>query len=238
MPAKKPWPPETIARLRAAWESGVSATRIGAELGFTKNAIIGKARREGLSPRDTRFAAELAVKVETEQDRDTIRQLRPTHSVSHIKAVTGIGWRRLLRVAESLGLPPKASVIIERNKASPRHGAKVSGARVRTSRSKRAAKTLAVPLSASGGRTVCPTSGLTLPGVAPETLQQRRVFSGKQCKMVVSGDDEPLRFCDQPVIASAKGQHCASPYCLEHYAAAYIGTNKDMGEPNKLRWRA
>lgn len=238
MPAKKPWPPETIARLREAWASGVSATRIGAMLGYTKNAIIGKARREGLSPRDTRFAAELAVKVETEEDRNTIRRLWATHSVSHIKAVTGIGWRRLLRVAESLGLPPKATVIIDRNRASPPRGAVVSGARVRTSRSKRAAKTSAAPPSARGGRTVCPTSEPTLPGVALETLMQRRVFSGKQCKMVVSGDDEPLRFCDQPVIASAKGQHCASPYCLKHYAAAYIGTNKDLGEPNKLRWRA
>ena len=238
MPAKKPWPPETIARLRAAWESGVSATRIGAELGFTKNAIIGKARREGLSPRDTRFAAELAVKVETEQDRDTIRRLWATHSVSHIKAVTGIGWRRLLRVADSLGLPPKATVIIERNKASPRHGAKVSGAQIRTSRSKRAAKTSAVPPAARGGRTVCPTSEPSLPGVAPEMLMQRRVFSEKLCKAVIGGERRAVQFCDQPVIASAKGQHCASPYCLEHYAAAYIGTNKDMGEPNKLRWRA
>ena len=235
MPAKKPWPPETIARLRAAWESGVSATRIGAELGFTKNAIIGKARREGLSPRDTRFAAELAVKVETEQDRDTIRRLWATHSVSHIKAVTGIGWRRLLRVADSLGLPPKATVIIERNKASPRHGAKVSGAQIRTSRSKRAARTSAAPPSAPGGRTVCPTSEPTLPGVAPETLMQRRVFSERQCKAPI-GQRREFRFCDAPVIENAKG--CASPYCLEHYAAFYIGTNKDLGEPNKLRWRA
>ena len=238
MPAKKPWPPETIARLRELWNADISATRIGAELGFTKNAIIGKARREGLPPRDTRFAAELAVKVETEQDRDTIRRLWPTHSVSHIKAVTGIGWRRLLRVAESLGLPSKATVIIERNKASPRHGAKVSGARVRTSRSKRAARTSAAPPSARGGRASFPPPASDLPGVAPDTLQQRRVFSEKLCKAVIGGERRAVQFCDHPVIASAKGQHCASPYCLKHYAAAYIGTNKDLGEPNKLRWRA
>ena len=238
MPAKKPWPPETIARLRAAWESGISATRIGAELGFTKNAIIGKARREGLSPRDTRFAAELAVKVETEQDRETIRRLWPTHSVSHIKTVTGIGWRRLLRVAESLGLPSKATVIIDRNRASPPRGAVVSGARVRTSRSKRAARTSAAPPSARGGRASLPPPAPDLPGVAPDTLMQRRVFSGTQCKAVIGGERRAVQFCDQPVIASAKGQHCASPYCLKHYAAAYIGTNKDLGEPNKLRWRA
>ena len=237
MPAKKPWPPETIARLRAAWETGVSATRIGAELGFTKNAIIGKAQREGLSPRDTRFAAELAVKIETEQDRDTIRRLWPTHSVSHIKAVTGIGWRRLLRVAESLGLPPKATVIIQRNRDSPPRGAGVSGAQIRTSRSKRAAKTSAAPPSARGGRAFFPPPAPDLPGVAPETLSQRRVFSERQCKAVIGGERRAVQFCGQPVIASAKGQHCASPYCLQHYAAAYIGTNRDMGEPNKMRFR-
>jgi len=66
-------------------------------------------------------------------------------------------------------------------------------------------------------------------------LQQRRVFSGKQCKAPLGGRGE-FRFCDAPVIENAKG--CASPYCLAHYAAFYIGTNKDMGEPNKLRWRA
>ena len=37
------------------------------------------------------------------------------------------------------------------------------------------------------------------------------------------------------MIENAKG--CASPYCLEHYAMFYIGTNKDLGKPNKLRWR-
>ena len=67
---------------------------------------------------------------------------------------------------------------------------------------------------------------------------QRRVFSGTQCKAVIGGARGAVRFCEQSVIASAKGQHCASPYCLKHYAAAYIGTNKDLGEPNKLRSRA
>jgi len=76
-----------------------------------------------------------------------------------------------------------------------------------------------------------------LPGADPlQALHQRRVFSEKQCKMVVSGDDEPLRFCSEPVIANARGQNCASPYCLAHYRAAYIGTNKDFGNPGPARW--
>jgi hypothetical protein len=238
VPAKKPWTPETIARLHELWNANVSATRIGAELGFTKNAIIGKARREGLSPRDTRFAAEIATKVETEEDRQTIRRLWPTHSVTYIKTVTGIGWRRVMRIAVSLGMPSKATLIIEKNKASPPHGARVSGARSkRTSPVQRAATTSAASSPARGGRVPFPPPGANLPGADPlQALHQRRVFSGKPCKMVVSGDDEPLRFCSEPVIASAKGQHCASPYCLAHYAAAYIGTNKDLGNPGPARW--
>ena len=234
---EKKWPVETIERLREKWASNESARRIGKELGFSKNAIIGKARRLGLPPRDTRFAAEMATKVETEQDRDTIRRLWATHSVSHIKAVTGIGWRRLLRVAESLGLPPKAALIIEKNKASPARGARVSGAQQkRTSPVQRAATTSAAPPSARGGRASFPPPEPDLPGVAPDTLQQRRVFSERQCKAVIGGERRAVQFCDQPVIASAKGQHCASPYCLEHYAAAYIGTNKDLGNPGPARW--
>jgi hypothetical protein len=72
-----------------------------------------------------------------------------------------------------------------------------------------------------------------LPGVAPETLQQRRVFSNRQCKAPLGGRGE-FRFCDAPVIENAKG--CASPYCIEHYAAFYIGTNASMGPPGPARW--
>lgn len=230
----KKWPAETIERLREKWASGMSATRIGKEEGFSKNAIIGKARRLGLPPRDTRFAAEMAIKVETEEDRETIRRLWFTHSVTSIKTATGIGWRRVIRIAKSLGLPPKATLIIEKNKASPARGARVSGARPkRASPAPRAARTSAAPPSARGGRAVCPTPEPNLPGVAPETLQQRRVFSNRQCKAPL-GERGEFRFCDAPVIENAKG--CASPYCLAHYAAFYIGTNKDLGNPAPARW--
>lgn len=231
------WPAETIERLREKWASNESATRIGKELGFSKNAVIGKARRLGLPPRDTRFAAELATKIETEEDGETVRRLWMTHSVAQIKVATKFGWRRIMKIAESLGLPSRAEVIIQQNKVSPSRGAKVSGAQPkRTSPVPRAATTSAVSSPARGGRASLPPPGANLPGVAPETLQQRRVFLGKQCKMVVSGDDEPLLFCSEPVIATAKGPNCASPYCLAHYRAAYIGTNKDFGNPGPARW--
>ena len=238
MPAKKPWTPELIEELREAWASNESATKIGAKLGYSKNAIIGKARRLGLSPRDSRFAADIATKVETQADRDLIASMWAESSLLAISSATGFHFRRIYRIARAMGLKLRGDMIIERNRASPPRGAGVSGAQIRTPRSKRAAKTSAAPPSARGGRASFPPPEPTLPGVAPDTLMQRRVFSGMQCKAVIGGERRAVRFCEQPVIASAKGQHCASPYCLEHYAAAYIGTNKDMGEPNKLRWRA
>lgn len=45
------WSDETIERLRRLWEEGLSSSAIGRQLGYSKNAIIGKARRIGLSGR-------------------------------------------------------------------------------------------------------------------------------------------------------------------------------------------
>lgn len=42
------WPDEKIVRLRSLCDEGLSAKQIGAELGCTRNAIIGKASRLGL----------------------------------------------------------------------------------------------------------------------------------------------------------------------------------------------
>ncbi len=51
------WTPEREAQLRELWNSGLSASRIAAELGgTTRNAVIGKAHRLGLSGRTTRKA--------------------------------------------------------------------------------------------------------------------------------------------------------------------------------------
>ena len=49
------WTPERENQLRELWNAGLSASRIAAELGgTTRNAVIGKAHRLGLSGRTTR----------------------------------------------------------------------------------------------------------------------------------------------------------------------------------------
>jgi hypothetical protein len=225
-----PWTPERDAQLRSLWDAGISGTEIGKRMGITKSAAIGRVHRLKLTPRVSAIAT--IARPWTPQEDATVKRLfGGALNVNQLAEKMDRSVHSLRYRASYLGLVSK--------KGSAEHRARLSGAQPkRTFPVQRAARTSAVPPAARGGRAVCPTSEPALPGVAPETLQQRRVFLGRQCKMVVSGDDEPLRFCDQPVIASAKGQHCASPYCLAHYAAAYIGTNKDLGEPNKLRWRA
>ena len=45
------WPDDLILRLRELWEAGHSTAEIGRRIGYSKNAVIGKARRLGLPGR-------------------------------------------------------------------------------------------------------------------------------------------------------------------------------------------
>ena len=47
------WPDGVVAELRSMWAAGYSASIIGRTLGYTRNAIIGKVYRLGLSGRPT-----------------------------------------------------------------------------------------------------------------------------------------------------------------------------------------
>ena len=229
MPAPSPWTDARDAQLRALWDAGLSGTEIGKHMGITKSAAIGRVHRLKLAPRVSPIAT--ITRPWTEAEDDKLRQLYGgLLNVEQLAEKMDRSLHSLRYRASYLGLVAK--------KSSAEHRARLSGAqRKRTSPVQRAAPTSAASSPARGGRVPFPLSGANLPGADPlQALHQRRVFSGKLCKMVVSGDDEPLRFCDQPVIASAKGQNCASPYCLAHYRAAYIGTNKDLGNPAPARW--
>jgi GcrA cell cycle regulator len=49
-PAHSPWTSERIEQLRNCVASGLSCSQIAAEIGVTRNAVIGKIHRLGLSP--------------------------------------------------------------------------------------------------------------------------------------------------------------------------------------------
>ena len=46
-----PWNDENVSRLRELWDQGLPTAQIGKLLGFTKNAVVGKAHRIGLERR-------------------------------------------------------------------------------------------------------------------------------------------------------------------------------------------
>ena len=46
-----PWNDSNVARLRDLWDQGLPTAQIGKLLGFTKNAVVGKAHRIGLERR-------------------------------------------------------------------------------------------------------------------------------------------------------------------------------------------
>jgi len=233
MAAHKLWTPDMLAELHRLWHARMSASKIGLALGMTKNAIIGKARREGLPARAPSFAADLATKPVTEEQRETIRSLWLTHSVPRIRAITQIGWRRIIAIAADLGLPSRPELIIERNKESARLRDRPSGARPSTTSPRpRAARTRAVSPAARGSRVPFPPPGATLPADVPlPALQHRRVFSAK-CKFPLWGDKEAPthRYCE-----ALPTMGC---YCEAHARLCYIGTVKDAGSPRPLGWRA
>ena len=51
------WTEETVMRLRALWDEGLSTAEIGRRLGMTKNAIVGKAHRLDLPARPSPIRA-------------------------------------------------------------------------------------------------------------------------------------------------------------------------------------
>jgi len=55
------WAEETILRLRALWDEGLSTAEIGRRLGVSKNAVVGKAHRleHGLGGLGDRVAAQI-----------------------------------------------------------------------------------------------------------------------------------------------------------------------------------
>lgn len=56
-----PWTPERDEKLRLLWERGDTCSEIGAQLGTTKSAIAGRARRQKLPPRPSPLKTKPAI---------------------------------------------------------------------------------------------------------------------------------------------------------------------------------
>lgn len=84
IPAPATWTVERVQRLRTLWDSGLSASQVGDDLGITRNAVIGKLGRLGLTGvRSLLLAKQRAAKIEASgqrKPRKTHLKLRMLHA--------------------------------------------------------------------------------------------------------------------------------------------------------------
>jgi len=69
------WTPQTVNALIALWDEGLPTSEIGRRLGITKNAVIGKVHRLGLSKRGSPIKEK--PKEEIDENLVTLAKLRP-----------------------------------------------------------------------------------------------------------------------------------------------------------------
>ena len=65
------WNDENVARLKELWDQGLPTAQIGKLLGFTKNAVVGKAHRIGLERRPSPIRR-IAVKPDRKKARSPV----------------------------------------------------------------------------------------------------------------------------------------------------------------------
>ncbi len=81
------WTDENVHKLRVMWSKGLSARQIGAELGgISRNSVIGKANRMGLSSQKNKKIPHPQAKVEEQNSAKAVRQ--PIHITPHFSQHT------------------------------------------------------------------------------------------------------------------------------------------------------
>lgn len=240
--ANHDWTPASIATLRQLWDDGLSTAEIGRRMGISKNAVIGKAHREGFPKRAACNAYHAKVKPITNQQKQIVRDLWATASFARITQYTGLGEARIKAVARELNLPErdpslarflmanahrKSRAVVARPAARANRELPVSGARAVSPSRPRAATISGV--SSAVERLGASPQAENLPEAVAETPPPR-VFSGTQCCHPM-GD----RTCNEPVRANARG--LKSPYCPEHFALIYAAPPaKSANTPPPAGW--
>lgn len=81
------WPKEKVAKLIALWEAGKTSAQIGAELGTTRNAVLGKLHRLNVKP-GSRAKAPVISAVKTRDERHR-QNSRVNNRIAHYIKSTG-----------------------------------------------------------------------------------------------------------------------------------------------------
>jgi GcrA cell cycle regulator len=227
-----PWTEERDAQLTADWDAGFTTAEIGERMGISKNSVIGRAHRLRLPSRGSPINL-AASQSWTEADDATLRAVyggflttaeigarmgRTTHAISYRAKFLGlVAGRRAKQTRPRASSPARPSA--GRDAISPRQSRPVTISGVSSAVDRRVAS---LPVE-------------NLPEAVAETPPPR-VFSGKECKFPMWGDERPevWRFCDEPVRANLNG--CASPYCAAHYAECYATPGKYPTNPPPATW--
>ena len=104
------WTEEDVALLEEEWPRGTSATKIARMLGdgFTKNAVISKRRRLGLPERPSPIGNNrTGVEVTPEIQSEITRLYRLGETLGTIQQRTGVGKKRISRLARQWGIAQK-----------------------------------------------------------------------------------------------------------------------------------
>ena len=79
--AQSGWTEDRLAKLRELWDKKLSITKIGEELGVSRNAVAGKAHRLGLEKRQSPIKPSLKPKTQKNEWDETLRGPMPLRLV-------------------------------------------------------------------------------------------------------------------------------------------------------------
>lgn len=102
------WTPERVEALQALWKDGLSASQIAAELGgVTRNAVISKVHRLGVSERSKPAPGGRHVLWTPPRDAALRSMWRDGAPYTAIAARLGLGVNQVISRRQVLGLPPR-----------------------------------------------------------------------------------------------------------------------------------
>lgn len=109
-----PWTDNKVDQLKSLWVSGLSARAIANILGdgITRNAVIGKARRVDMTPRDNPITHQRAApRIIQDEERFIKLWHDPSITMSYMMTVFGCSNTTLYKTADRLEAGPRPIVI-------------------------------------------------------------------------------------------------------------------------------
>ncbi len=206
------WTEETIARLRELWEQGLSTAEIGRTLGFTKNAVVGKAHRLQLPARPSPIRQKKAAGSESTGTAEVQPAATPAVEEKKDVQVAAVAETpaavtpeaKAVEAAPKIVVPPAAPVVdtaasvVKETPASPA----VAAAEAKPAEAAPKAKPAARASTRSALRSV---------SIDPEPKRR-----GPSCCWPLGDPGTPgFHFCGATPLPG-------KPYCAEHAQIAYV----------------